>query len=1163
YMLGTAGGGNAGDSNYLIGAAAGDANTGDKNYIIGENAGRSSAGDRNYMMGWDVGWDNTGGGNYIIGDSAGFKNTGASNYLMGDAAGWQNTGSYNYMFGHGAGYSNTGSYNLFLGDDAGYQNSASYNTFVGYYAGVFNHAGTNNTYLGYEAGYIATTSSNNLMAGSLAGATHKRGGNNVFLGQEAGRYATFASNNTFVGNKADIGYVPVTTGMTATEDLTGNISHGKYVYKVSFVLDGRETDLSTGSASVWVYGDDARVYVNNVPTYSGGLSCTARKIYRTHNQAGWTTEHLYYAGIINDNSTILFTDTATDTALTLLYNGFTSALALGDNAKVMFNNQMVVGSADATVTDSYWGQGILSAAPSSFSFNGSGAIGSNVAGGNLIFAGGRSTGTATSGGALIFQTAGAGASSTALNSLSERMRITAAGQMGIGTAIPGYTLDVNGCINTHTSYGYKMDEATILTASSSLQNIFVGEGAGVAITSGSANTFLGYQAGASTTNSSYNTFLGWGAGASSTGSYNMFAGSSAGSENTGSNSVIIGKDAGWQNTGSNNYVIGDSVGWGNTGGYNYIFGESSGYSNSGNYNYFVGAGVGYSNSGDYNYFIGKNTGYSNTGGDSNYFFGESAGFGNTGSSNYFIGASAGYNNLTGGSNYFFGNSAGYSNTGNSNYIIGDAAGHENTGSSNYMFGDSAGYNNTGSYNLLIGGNTGHDNTGDYNVFVGRANGYGNTGSYNTFVGIDTGYSNTSGTGNLFLGYNAGYSNSTGSLNTFLGYEAGYYETGSNKLYIANSSTTIPLVYGVFSSSSLASSTITFNGKVGIDNSNPTYLLTMEPTGGGYYATSNHSWFDASSIRWKENVQPINDALSKVLKLTGVTFDWKKEYGGVHSLGFIAEEVGKIVPEVVTWSSADPGYADGMNYGNLTALLTEAVKEQQQQIEGLKAIVDSGNFDFGTTSGVSTGSLSEVSNNQLMEALTYLGDKVSAGASVVKDFLAEKVTAVVGNFKKVKTDYLELRDSATGEIYCVSIENGEWKKVRGECKDMQSPVANGGSPAVSEGQGLSVDQNNPSETVSSTTESQGASSEQGNNSNEEAIIVNSDQNLVSGEGDSLNLEQGQNPTETTSEEQGSNQTGEGGDVNPSGVDNESGGGGTNNEGAAESSTQLFGALFLTP
>jgi hypothetical protein len=200
----------------------------------------------------------------------------------------------------------------------------------------------------------------------------------------------------------------------------------------------------------------------------------------------------------------------------------------------------------------------------------------------------------------------------------------------------------------------------------------------------------------------------------------------------------------------------------------------------------------------------------------------------------------------------------------------------------------------------------------------------------------------------------------------------------------------------------------------------------------------------------------------------------------------------------------------------------------------------------------------------MEALTYLGDKVSAGASVVKDFLAEKVTAVVGNFKKVKTDYMELRDSATGEIYCVSIENGEWKKVRGECKDIQGPVSSGGSPAVNEGQGSSVDQNNPSETVSSTTESQGASSEQGNNSNDEATTVNTDQNSASGEGAGLNLEQGQNSTEATSEEQGSNQTGEGGDVNSSGVDNESGGGSTNNEGATtESSTQLFGALFLTP
>jgi hypothetical protein len=60
-----------------------------------------------------------------------------------------------------------------------------------------------------------------------------------------------------------------------------------------------------------------------------------------------------------------------------------------------------------------------------------------------------------------------------------------------------------------------------------------------------------------------------------------------------------------------------------------------------------------------------------------------------------------------------------------------------------------------------------------------------------------------------MGYAAGYKNQTGGGNVFLGYKAGYNETGSNKLYIANSDVNPPLIYGDFSS-----------GRVGIGTTAP-------------------------------------------------------------------------------------------------------------------------------------------------------------------------------------------------------------------------------------------------------------------------------------------------------------------------------------------------------
>jgi hypothetical protein len=94
----------------------------------------------------------------------------------------------------------------------------------------------------------------------------------------------------------------------------------------------------------------------------------------------------------------------------------------------------------------------------------------------------------------------------------------------------------------------------------------------------------------------------------------------------------------------------------------------------------------------------------------------------------------------------------------------------------------------------------------------------------------------------------------------------------------------------------------------------------------------NAWVTYSSRRWKTNIQPIEEALAKVERLRGVSFDWK-ENGG-HDIGLIAEEVGEVVPEVVAYEENGKD-ARSLDYARLTAVLIEAVKEQQRVIEGLK------------------------------------------------------------------------------------------------------------------------------------------------------------------------------------------------------------------------------------
>ena len=93
----------------------------------------------------------------------------------------------------------------------------------------------------------------------------------------------------------------------------------------------------------------------------------------------------------------------------------------------------------------------------------------------------------------------------------------------------------------------------------------------------------------------------------------------------------------------------------------------------------------------------------------------------------------------------------------------------------------------------------------------------------------------------------------------------------------------------------------------------------------------------SDIRVKTNIEPIPDALEKVKKLSGYTFDRtdvKDEETGnpIRQTGVIAQEVLEVLPEAVT-GSEDSHY--NVAYGNLVGLLIEAIKEQQAQIEELK------------------------------------------------------------------------------------------------------------------------------------------------------------------------------------------------------------------------------------
>ncbi|MHC1703655.1 MAG: hypothetical protein AB9846_07075 [Tenuifilaceae bacterium] len=331
-----------------------------------------------------------------------------------------------------------------------------------------------------------------------------------------------------------------------------------------------------------------------------------------------------------------------------------------------------------------------------------------------------------------------------------------------------------------------------------LYNSTLGYRTGVELVDGTSNIFIGYESGNKDTTGSYNTFLGFKSGYNNNANFNTFFGYEAGLSNTkGRNGVFLGYKSGSKNTlGDFNTFIGNYTGYNNTVGFKNIFiGDSAGSSNvNGNRNIFLGPSAGISTiGGEDNVFIGTEAGVSNTTSMRNIFIGSQAGFSNTtGRLNIFIGAVAGVRNTIGERNIYIGQGSGYnSDSANYNVFIGDRSGSSNKkGGSNVLIGWSAGINNT---------------NGNSNVYLGDKVGY-----------------TANGSNNVFIGSNAGYFNK-GSNNILIGLKAGYNELNSNRLYIENSESNTPLIFGDFTD---GSEILGFNASVGIGNQTPSYKLDV-------------------------------------------------------------------------------------------------------------------------------------------------------------------------------------------------------------------------------------------------------------------------------------------------------------------------------------------------
>lgn len=273
-----------------------------------------------------------------------------------------------------------------------------------------------------------------------------------------------------------------------------------------------------------------------------------------------------------------------------------------------------------------------------------------------------------------------------------------------------------------------------------------------------------------------------------------------------------------------------------------------------------------------------------------------------------------------------GSGSGYSTAIGSGALAHNTTGHHNTA----VGGAGLYFNTSGQNNTAIGNNAlEYNEDGASNTAVGMYSLYHNNGSRNTAVGVDALVSNNLGNCNVAVGGGALSFSRSGNNNTAIGFATnvvssdlmnttaiGYgARVNANNTFVFGNNEVIGWGFGVNPGDAAI--------RVGSSSSN----------GNGAILTLTGVWTDASDISKKYDVKDISYGLNEVIKLRPVTYKLKGSNN--QDIGFIAQEVIKIIPEIVYGEEGQMT----MSYGQMTSVLVKAIQEQQRQIEELKAIVN--------------------------------------------------------------------------------------------------------------------------------------------------------------------------------------------------------------------------------
>lgn len=901
------------------------------------------------------------------------------------------------------GRNNLANENVYLGEAAGSNSdtSALNNTALGFYAMQFNSKGDHNVALGYRALYSADSSINNIAIGSLALGNGTNNSNNVAIGRSSMFQNSSGNDNVSIG----------TSSGTFNREGRRNINIG-----TNANYNNRDGDRNTiigfnAGFSNAVHDKSGAIYLGY---QAGHGDTTDNKLYIENSSSSFP---LIYGDFANDTVKVYGTlGVGDEYVFPRLDGNVDQVLTSNGSGNVSWGNPMTIDSLN-DLDDVYCDY------PKFNMIAGRGGI-------NIQTSATFNTGW----GVNSLRDLSTGERNSAFGTLSLYQNQSGSNNVAFGdyalaenqtgnhnSASGAQALFSNLSGHYNTAHGTQ----TLFGNISGAYNVGMGAKALFKNVSGDSNVAVGNRALYDKTSGDYNIGLGDGAMYRNTeGEMNTVVGSSALYSNIiGDNNTVLGNQAGYLNTGDGNVFLGNSAG------YNELLDDKLYIDNSPTstpliYGDFAndtvrvygtfGVGDAYTfptsdgsvdqvlssnGSGDLSWGNPMTIDSLNDLDDVSCDYQNFNMIAGKGGQSIMVGASSntgwGFHSLrdliSGEDNTAIGVNSLYQNTGGSyNSALGVYSLAENVdGEFNTAMGFHSLFSNTsGDYNVAIGvhslidNETGNNNVavgesslfkninGNYNVAIGNRSLYNKaTGSNNVSVGNHALFSNIDGQYNTAIGNDAGY-NCTGGHNVFLGHSAGFNETSDNKLYIDNSDTSEPLIWGDFALDSLD-----LNGKLRINSTNSSYdfvigeysgepVLKATSTNYGYLGTPDHTLYKVysnsfyagatanyltySDRRLKDNILPLSNQSDLLLKLNPVKYNLKNEICASQNnktdkrdrkdqLGLIAQEVEAIFPQLV---QTDPKTGlKSVAYQGLIPIAIQVIKEQNERIDELENKLD--------------------------------------------------------------------------------------------------------------------------------------------------------------------------------------------------------------------------------